>query len=71
MHASQGYVPPPIIVKQYAINVDGITGDQNQERMAIIYEDSLPFRKFTPSYTTLGERIDDYQFIRYRRNIND
>jgi hypothetical protein len=59
--AAQGYIPP-VVVKNYTINGDGLTGDQ--QRLSIIYEDILPSRKFSPSYTTLGERINDYHFIR-------
>ncbi len=59
--AAQGYIPP-VVVKNYTINGDGLTGEQ--QRLSIIYEDILPSRKFTPSYTTLGERINDYYFIR-------
>lgn len=53
---------PPIINNSYTIQADGVTGEHQQ--ISMIYEDVLPSRKFTPSYTTLGERIDDYHFIR-------
>jgi hypothetical protein len=53
---------PPVIVKNYTIEAGGIAGDHS--KMSMIYEDVMPHRKFSPSYTTLGERIDDYQFIR-------
>jgi hypothetical protein len=59
--AAQGFVPP-VIVKNYAINADTITGDR--QRLSYIYEDVLPSRKSDPSYTTLGERLDDYHYIR-------
>jgi hypothetical protein len=58
---AQGYMQPTV-VKNYTINTDGITGDH--QRIATIYEDVMPQRKFSPSYTTLGERINDYSFIR-------
>jgi hypothetical protein len=61
IYAAQGYIPP-VVVKNYSINNDTITGDQ--QKLSIIYEDTLPSRKFNPSYTTLGERLNDYQFIR-------
>lgn len=53
---------PPVIVKNYNIENNDITGDKRI--MAVVYEDVLPQRKFAPSYTTLGERINDYNFIR-------
>jgi len=53
---------PPVIVKNYTIETDGVTGEH--KRLSMIYEDVLPQRKFSPGYTTLGERINDYQFIR-------
>jgi hypothetical protein len=62
MYPPGGYMTPPVVVKNYTIQTDGINGDH--KRLAMIYEDVLPQRKFTPSYTTLGERLNDYQFIR-------
>ena len=52
----------PIVVKNYNIENPGIDGDQR--RMSMIYEDVLPFKKFEPSYSTIGERLEDYNFIR-------
>lgn len=60
-YASPGYIPP-VVVKNYTIQTEGITGEQRQ--LAVVYEDVLPQRKFAPSYTTLGERLNDYNFIR-------
>lgn len=62
-----GFMPngvvPPVIIKNYSITGNNITG--NQQQMSIIYEDILPKRGgLTPGYTTLGERIGDYHFIR-------
>lgn len=61
MFAAQGYIPP-VIVKNYSISADTISGDR--QRLSYIYEDVLPSRKSDPSYTSLGERLDDYQYIR-------
>lgn len=62
MYPQGGYMTPPVVVKNYTIETDGVNGDH--KRLAMIYEDVLPQRKFAPSYTTLGERLNDYQFIR-------
>ncbi|ATZ80705.1 hypothetical protein BMW23_0659 [Bodo saltans virus] len=61
MTIPQGYMQPTV-VKNYTIQTDGVTGDH--QRIATIYEDVMPQRKFSPSYTTLGERTNDYSFIR-------
>lgn len=60
-YSAPAYIPP-VIVKNYNIQNDDITGEKRE--LAIVYEDVLPQRKFAPSYTTLGERINDYNFIR-------
>jgi hypothetical protein len=66
---SMGYGPyiqyqnvPQIINQTYAIQANGIAG--GHQEMSMIFEDILPSRKFSPSYITLGERLDDHYFIR-------
>jgi len=53
---------PPVVVKNYTIQTDDVTG--SLKKLSMVYEDVLPNRKFSPSHTTLSERIRDYQFIR-------
>jgi hypothetical protein len=53
---------PPVIVKNYTIPTDGIAG--GHKSLSMIYEDVLPQNKYSPSYTTVGERMENYQFIR-------
>ena len=60
-----GNAPPmmlPPIVKNININTDG--PGANHSRLAVIYEDVMPTKQFDPSSTTLGERLNMYQFIR-------
>lgn len=52
----------PPIVKNINVNTDG--PGANHSRLAVIYEDVMPVRPFNPSSTTLGERLNMYQFIR-------
>lgn len=53
-------VPP--IVKTVQVSTDGPSA--NHQRLAVIYEDVMPVKPFSPSSTTLGERLNMYQFIR-------
>ncbi len=64
-----GLVPLPYqqqaimpIIKQYQINVSGPT-DQHAE-LSRIYEDILPSKQFSNTFTTIGERIDICSFVR-------
>lgn len=59
MAAAQGFIPP-VIIKNYTID-GGLSFDMNKN---YVYENVLPDRKFSPSYTTLGERMMDYECIR-------
>lgn len=52
----------PPIIKNIQINTDGPTGHHG--RLFIINEDALPEKTIITSATTLGERINMYQFIR-------
>ncbi len=52
----------PPIVKTYQVSTDG--PGANHQRLAMIYEDVMPVKPFSPSSTTLGERLNIYQFIR-------
>jgi hypothetical protein len=68
------YQPSPVLVKNYVIQTTGGI-DGAQEYLARVREDVLPDRKFSPSYTTLAQRISDYRFIRsailYNSDGND
>lgn len=55
------YVLPPV-VKNIHITTDGPTA--RHQRLALIHEDVMPAKPFVPSSTTLGERLNMYQFIR-------
>jgi hypothetical protein len=50
------------IVKNITISTDGPTA--HHQRLAMIYEDALPAKPFIPLSTTVGERLNIYQFIR-------
>lgn len=52
----------PPVIKNYSINTDG--PGANHQRLAIVYEDIMPTKPFVPSSTTLGERLNIYQFVR-------
>jgi len=55
-------MPPPII-KNYQINTTGPTADH--QRLMMIHEDVLPKKgDYIVSSTTLGERLEVYNFIR-------
>lgn len=58
-----GTVPfmPPII-KNYTISCEGPDGKHSM--LSTIYEDALPGKPTPFTFTTLGERITTYQFIR-------
>lgn len=50
------------VIKAYNINIDGVTGDHT--KLNLIYEDMLPTKQFITSTTTLGERLNIYNFVR-------
>ena len=52
----------PPIVKNIHITTDGPTADH--QRLALIHEDVMPGKPFVPSSTTIGERLNIYQFVR-------
>lgn len=52
----------PPIVKTYQVSTDG--PGANHSKLALIYEDALPIKPFVSSSSTLGERLNMYQFIR-------
>lgn len=52
----------PPIVKNIHVSTDG--PGANHHKLAVIYEDIMPIKPFSPSSTTLGERLNMYQFIR-------
>lgn len=66
MYPNFGYSAPawqlPPIIKNIQISTDGPTA--NHQRLAIIHEDALPAKPFVPSSTTVGERLNIYQFVR-------
>jgi hypothetical protein len=55
------YMQAPI-VKQYNISTSGPT--DNHGRLAMIYEDMLPGKKFIGTLNTIGERINIHNFLR-------
>lgn len=54
--------PLPPLIKNIQINTNGPTDDH--QRLFIINEDVLPTNSFNPNSTSLGERINMYQFVR-------
>jgi hypothetical protein len=50
------------IFRTYNINIDGITGDPG--KVNLIYEDMLPTKQFVGITTTIGERMNIYNFVR-------
>lgn len=57
------YQPSQVpVIKAYNINIDGVTGDHT--KLNLIYEDILPSRQFMGTTTTIGERLNVYNFIR-------
>lgn len=71
---SQGMIYPPFgmmypytpimpqIVKNVQITTDGPTS--NHAQLFVIHEDAIPTNPVVPSYTSMGERLHLYQFIR-------
>lgn len=57
---ASSYMPP--IVKNVYISTEGPTA--HHQRLALINEDVLPAKPFTPSLTSVNERLSIYQFIR-------
>lgn len=60
---NSAYQPNPVsVIKAYNINIDGVTGDHT--KLNLIYEDILPSKQFAGTTTTIGERINVYNFVR-------
>lgn len=50
------------IINHYSINASGPTADHTM--LGKLYEDILPSKQFSSTFTTLGERMDIYNFVR-------
>lgn len=56
------YDMQPPIYNEYKININGVSG--SQLRMATIYEDAMPIKNVATTFTSIGERIIMYEYIR-------
>ena len=52
----------PIIANTYNISIDGVTG--NPDKIGFIYEDMMPSRQFSGTTTSIGERLNIYNFVK-------
>lgn len=50
------------IMNSYNISIDGITGEPG--KVNLIYEDILPTKQFISASSTIGERLNIYNFVR-------
>lgn len=61
-HAQYGLGSNLPIINHYSINASGPTADHT--RLSKLYEDILPNKQYSSTFTTLGERMDIYNFVR-------
>jgi hypothetical protein len=72
MHTTRGYGgtggyggPGPVggpTFKEYNINIGGVSG--SHVKTSMLFEDALPMKQISASFSTLGERNTMYEFIR-------
>jgi hypothetical protein len=58
----QQRIQVPNIIKNYQIN--GSNPTNNHESIFLVHEDVMPTTTMTPSFTSIGERLTVYEFIR-------
>lgn len=56
------FVPSQPVYKEYNININGVGGSHIST--AMIYEDAMPIKNISNTYSSLGERITMYEYIR-------
>lgn len=62
MQQSQYNMQPAPIYKEYNINIGGVAG--SHLKTAVLFEDSLPMKNISGTFTSLSERITMYEAIR-------